>query len=241
MGNKEAYNQMLNQAKAISTETIQTPYMPVGIYLQEAEDLHRWAAKDKEQLMAAGLNETIFERLDTCAGALREAQSIWMEGLKSSEDAELLWKEESPKAFDFRDELLHTFRYAYRKEPSLLSNVASIAEGDDIPDMIQDLNDLSVLGLNHKEPLLKIGVTEEKLASAADLSAQMADIRAGANGDKYETNEKILVRNQMYTLLKECVDEIRDCGKFVFWKDKNRLTGYRSQYNKTQNNKYKED
>ncbi len=46
--------------------------------------------------------------------------------MKSKREAEQLWKEESPRAFEFRDELLHTFCYAYRKIPSFLAIVATI-------------------------------------------------------------------------------------------------------------------
>ncbi len=237
MGNKESYDQMLEEAKTLAPDQIQTPYMPVGIYIQEAEDLNKWALKDKDKLTATGLPETIFNQLETCAGALREAQSIWAEELKSKQEAEEKWSLESPNAFEFRNELLHTFRYAYRKQPSLLTNVAAIAEGNDIPDMIQDLNDLAVLGRNNLELLGNIGFQEEKLATASELSAYLADLRAEVNGDKYNNNEDMEIRNSMYTLLKECVDEIRACGKFVFWKDPKRIIGYRSQYNRNINKK----
>ncbi len=238
MGNKESYDQMLEAAKSLTQDQIKKPLIPVGTYIQEAEDLFIWSTKDKEQLMSAGITESVFENLNTCAGALRHAQSLWSEEKKSRQEAEQQWEDESPKAFDFRDELVHAFRYAFRKSPALLANVSAIAEGDDIADMIQDLNDLAVLGQHNIEPLKLIGFAEDKLGTAADLSARLADIRAQANGDKYENNEKLDIRNRIYSLLKESVDEIKDCGKFLFWKDKSRLVGYRSQYTKLVNKRY---
>ncbi|MEQ8471570.1 MAG: hypothetical protein RIC35_10305 [Marinoscillum sp.] len=37
-------------------------------------------------------------------------------------------------------------------------------------------------------------------------------------------------RDKAYTFLKRAVDEIREAGKYVFWKDPKRLQGYRSLY-----------
>ncbi|TLX73736.1 hypothetical protein E9993_14860 [Labilibacter sediminis] len=232
MSNTEDYAAMLEEAKSISSENIKIPYMPVGIYAQEAEDLYYWSTKDKDQLLAVGLSETVYSELPVCAGALREAQSIWMEDLKTRQEAEEEWAQQSPMAFDFRDMLVHTYRYAYRNDVTLLNNVAAIAQGDDITDMIQDLNDLAVLGRKNPEPLLTVGLTVESFDKAASLSDEMADLRGRANGDKYDGNENKIIRDQMYTLLKRKVDEIRDCGKFVFWKDKARLKGYYSNYNR---------
>ncbi len=236
MTNEEFYVQLLPEAKLLKEESIKTPYMPVGVYLQEAEDLRRWALKDKNQLVSAGLSETIFDDINVAAGAVREAQSIWMEDLKARKDAEQQWTEEAPKAFDLRDQLVHTFRYAYREQADILERVQSIAEGSGYADMIQDLNDLAVLGRRNPEPLLQINCDIAILDESAQLSATMADIRAMANGEKRDVNESLHLRNAMYTLLKQKVDRIRDCGKYLFWRNEKRLIGYTSEYNRKQNN-----
>jgi len=235
MENKQSYDQMLEAAQNLSQDQIKTPVIPVGTYIQEAEDLSIWSAKDKDKLMAAGIPEITFVNLNILAGALRYSQSIWSEEMKCRQEAEQLWKEEAPLAFEFRNNLLHSFRYAYRNSPSLMANVAAIAQGSDIADMIQDLNDLAVLGQNNIEPLKTIGFTEDKLGTAAELSSKMATLRARANGDKYENNPALEIRNRFYTLLKQNVDEIRNCGKYLFWKDSSRLVGYISQYKKKKN------
>jgi len=236
MSNEDFYAQLLPEANSLKEETIKTPYMPVGVYLQESEDLHRWARKDKARLVSAGLPETLFDEINAAAGALREAQSIWMEDLRARKDAEQQWAEESPKAFDLRDELVHTFRYTYREQPDILERVQSIAEGAGYADMIQDLNDLAVLGRRNPEPLEQINCDIAILEESAELSATMADIRAMANGEKRDVNESLHLRNAMYTILKQKVDRIRDCGKYLFWRNEKRLIGYTSQYNRKRNN-----
>ena len=239
MGNKESYDQMLEEAKALNSNKLKKFSIPIEAFLQEAEDLHIWSLHDKDELIAAGLPETIFDRLSICTGALREAESIWNEDDKIKNEAEKKWSDDKPKGFLFRDDLLKSFRYAFRNEPTLLNSVADISKGSNIPNMIQDLNDLAVLGRNNLEPLLKIGFEEEKLAIAADMSIQLADLRAIVNGDKYNPRFNREIRDAMYTLLKQCVNEINECGKFVFRNDPIRLKGYSSQYTRNLYNKYK--
>lgn len=235
MSNKTDYLEKLEKAKALDLNEIKTPYMPMGIFLQEAEDLHHTALKDKEALMAAGLAEDVINDLNITAGATREAQSIWMQNLQTRKDAEQRWKDESPAAFDLRDQLLHTFRYAFRASDDLLSRLTEIEEGGSNADMIQDLNDLAVMGLNNPEALAAINFDPTLNDKAAKLSADMADLLAMANGDKNEDNESLNMRNRMYTLLKNLVDEVRQCGKYVFWRDEKRLKLYASRHNRMTN------
>ncbi len=231
MSNAEHYQAKLAEALALESSAIKTPYMPIGIFLQESEDLRYWAIKDKEALLAAGLDENILDNLDVTIGATREAQSIWMENLKTRKDAEQRWKDESPAAFNLRDEMIHAFRYAYSQFDDLLVQLNTINEGGGSADMIQDLNDLAVMGRSNPEPLQRINYDMTKIERAAQLSEEMAELRAMANGDKQEDNEALTIRNQMYTLLKQLVDEIRACGKYLFWRDENRLKGYVSKFN----------
>lgn len=229
------YQAMLEAANALDAAAVKTPYYPVSVYIQEAEDLFHWAQADKAELEAAGLPNTLIDAIPTGAGALREAQSIWMRELKTIEDGERLWKERGPLAYDFRDELLHSFRYAFREREDLLSRVSDIAEGNGAADLVQDLNDLSVLGKDNQDLLTAIGFDLARLDEAATLSDELATIVAQANGDKSSDNPSKLVRDRMYTLLKEKVDMVRDCGKYVFWKNDSRAKGYISDYLKRRN------
>jgi len=40
----------------------------------------------------------------------------------------------------------------------------------------------------------------------------------------------MIIRDQAFTYLKLAVDEIRECGKFAFWRNPDRLKGYISKY-----------
>ncbi|MGQ1787102.1 hypothetical protein [Saccharicrinis sp. GN24d3] len=232
MTNFSDYEVVLPEVQAILPEDIKTPRMPIGIYAQEAEDLYQWSLKDKAKLMSAGIPETHFEHLNRIAGGLRYSQSQWAGQQKDREDAEEQWANKSPGAYDLRNSTSHALRYAYRNNTDLLESVRAIDEGTGDADMIQDLSDIAVLGRANPEPLQVINFDMTLLDQCEETSGTMADIRAMANGEKFETKESLRIRNQMYTLLKKYVDDIRDAGKYVFWRDESRLKGYRSHYNR---------
>ena len=231
MSNKDDFAAKKAEAQAITGDDVQVPYMPVGVYAQEAEDLAHWAKGDKEQLIAVGLSEELLNEIPTRAGALREAQSRWMEEMRDRDEAEREWNEKSPDAYEYRDDMLATMRYAFRNDESLLSKVSRIADGYGHADMIQDLNDAAVLMRENSELIKAIGKDETFWEKGAQFSDEMSDLRARANGEKYEDNHSKFLRDQMYTLLKQAVDEVKECGKYVFRKDENRLKGYYSRYN----------
>lgn len=58
------------------------------------------------------------------AGAGREAQSIWNKDFRSQKEAQKEWKLLSPDAYEFRNDLLASMRFGFRKEPVLLGLVS---------------------------------------------------------------------------------------------------------------------
>ena len=235
MPSSNDYMQLLPEIMAIQTEKVVTPNMPVNVYVQEAENLGHWCSDDREKLAGAGLDVTLIDVLPIRAGACREAQSLWVKERNMRKEAEALWKDESPAAFDLRNHLVHAFRYAFRKDAGLLSRVDEIAEGDTNSDMIQDLNDLSVLGKANMDKVTRVGIAPEMLDNAANVADRMGDILGAANGERQEGNSTLVIRDKAYTLLKQAVDEIRECARFVFWRNPERLKGYSSAYWQTRN------
>jgi hypothetical protein len=216
--------------QAIAKEDVKYPSMPVDTYIQEARYLHKWCLPDKNPLKAAGLDWKLVDDLPVRADAATEAQSIWHDVMFGREEAQKKWAALSPAGYELRDEILHFMRYAYRDMPDMSTRVESVAEGSSDSDMIQDLNDLAVIGRENLEPLVAVGFDPKKLEEAASKSKELGSLRADASVDKAADQEKKLVRDQAYTHLKEAVDTIRQCGQFVFWKDQDRVKGYASDY-----------
>ena len=230
---KENFEAKQATLEAIPAADVKQPNLPIDVFLQEAEDLVVWAVDDKEALEAKGLVWTAtVEDIPARAGALRYAQAVWMKERYSQEEAIRQWKEQSPQAYQFRDDLLADFRFAYRKNPELISRVRAIAEGRGDADMIQDLSDISVLGKANPTPLEAINYDMTVLDQAETMSGDLADVLALANGSRMESSKAKETRDKAYTHLKETVDEVRDFGKYVFRKEPQRYQGYISRYRK---------
>ena len=242
---KNDYDSVIAELSAIAPEEVKKPSIPVSVYIQEAEDQKVWAEDDKAVLINHGLDWKFVEVIPIRAGALREAESHWKKVSRSQDEAEDIWLEKAPGAFELRDSLLSAFRYAFRKDGALLAKVALIANGNTREDMIQDLNDLAVIGQDNSSSLRAIKFDLTKLTLAASTSDEMAELLAGAKSETGSVPEELEIRNKAYTLLKEAVDEVRACGKYAFAGNESRLKGYRSEflhkYNSKRSNETTED
>ncbi|WP_346863281.1 hypothetical protein [uncultured Draconibacterium sp.] len=230
MANSEDYLAKLETIKAIPDEETLVPNLPMDNYLQSCENLYHWALDDLPKLTVVGLKKSMIDDLPVRTGAARYAQSVWNKDYNSQQEAQKRWTEEAPAAYELRDMLLRTFRYAYRKDEALLNRVRAIAEGEGNDDLVQDLSDLSVLGKENPDPLTAMGFDLALLDTAESESDAKATLLAEANGDKAIQNESKVIRDKAYTHLKELADEIREAGKYLFFKDKTRYKGYTLSY-----------
>ncbi len=230
MSSNTDYLELLDEIQAIVPEKTIIPTMPVDVFVQEAEDLYHWCQDDQVALTRAGLDWMTVESLPVRTGACRESQSRWNKERNTRQQDEQAWKEQSPLAFELRDRMLHSLRYAFRNDEVLLSRVEDIALGDSNADMVQDLNDLSVLGKANLDLLAAIGFDAALLDEAALTSDLMGDLLGATNGERKKDSEAMMIRDKAFTYLKAPMDEIRNCGKYVFWKNPDRLEGYISNY-----------
>lgn len=224
------YNELLPLITAIKPADVLTPNMPIDVFVQEAENLYHWCKDDQQALTQTGLDWNLAISLPGRSGACREAQSLWIKERNTRQQAEQDWKDQAPAAFDLRDQLIHTFRFAFRKFEGLIARVDEIAQGDTNSDMVQDLNDLSVLGKANPDLLTAISFDMPLLDTAATVSDCMGDLLGATNGERKKDSEAMLIRDKAFTYLKLAVDEIRECGKFAFWRNPDRLKGYVSEF-----------
>jgi len=236
MNMNEDYNVQIESIKKITDDQIKMPgKIPIGVYIQEADYLYTWCQDDKEKLMEKGLNWTIVEDMRSRCGALREAESIWNRVKFSRSQEEITWFNEATSGHDLKSELLHHFRYAFRKDSSLVLKVREISYSHTHAGMIQGLSDLYVLGINNRDLLRKINFDFNKLGLAAKKAEELNSMYAAAdNGGKYRCEIK-KIRDQAYTHLKDAVDYIRVYGRYVFFGNPDRLKGYRSDYRRMLN------
>lgn len=232
---QQDYETMQPVLAALEVAAVKPPNMPIDAFVQEAENLYHWSQQDREDLEHAGFDWSTVAELPVRAGACREAESRWITQRFTREDARKQWAVESVYAYDLRDELLHTLTYAYRNQADLLGRVQEIRDGNGHADMVQDLNDLAVLGRANLEPLAAINFTLTRLDEAATLAKSMGNLYGQVNSEQYV--EVLDMRNRAYTALYYSVRALRDCGQYVFWRDEERVQGYRSAYVRKLNRK----
>ena len=231
MGNLEYYEKKLGIIRAIDESRIKRPHhIPVEVYIQEADFLYLWALEDKEALTAAGLDWKLVEDLPIRCGALIEAEARWQTQRNTRKKSSLEWEKKYPIAHDLRKRLLTGFRFAFREHPTLMATVSNISKGKRHSKMIQDLNDLGVLGHANHQLLQSIDFDMSLLDKAAPIAKEMAGLLADTTRDRLEPGTAKIIRDQAYSHLKEAVDKIRSYGQYVFRQNKDRAPGYRSQY-----------
>lgn len=231
MSTLQDYEKKLPVLSSLEDDQIRAPHhIPVDVYVQEAENLHHWCQTDRQELTSRGLDWELVEDIPVRCGALREAESLWMAERFTREEAAREWMEASPLAYGLRDEILHQLRFAFRSDGILTEKIRTIADGSGHADMIQDLNDLCVLGKEQSEHLARINFDMSLLDQAAQVGDRMAGLLAAATGERVEANAVKKIRDQAYTHLKEAVDELYAYGQFLFRHRDDRLRGYRSRY-----------
>ncbi len=231
MGNQEDYENKIDLLKAIEESRVKRPHnVPVGAYLQEADNLYIWALDDREALTAAGLSWEFVEDLPVRRGALAHAEAIWQSQWKAEKESAREWAERSPLAYELRYRMLKDFRFAFRNDPDLTKLVGRIGKGRTHANMLQGLNDLCALGEAHTSLLEAINFDLSLLDRADREAYEMADLLARATRDRLEHNEGKEIRDRAYTHLKEAMDEVRVHGQFVFRENKERFWGYGSQH-----------
>lgn len=238
MTDEHAYESLLDKVNAVEQGDVKALNMPADVFIHEALRLREWAGEDRAELETGGLAWETVEDLSVRAAALRHAQGLWVSERFQNEEAQKIWAESSPEAYDLRNSLLHTYRFAFRKRPDLLRVVDMIAEGSGHVDMIQDLADLAVAGRRSMALLEAVGMDLALLDRCESLSGELGKIYAEARNDRASYRQAKRVRDIIATLLKESVDEIREYGQYVFWRNDQRRKGYISEYHQQANRSF---
>ena len=214
------------QIEGVPLEEIKLPNQPIDDFAASTETLAVEAAEDRDELAAAGMDITIIDEVPPLSGALRYCQALWMSEYRAQQQAQKQWNEQSPKAYELRDGLLHHFSFAYRDDEEIKKKVMRIREGGSHADMVQDLVELAVLGQKYPDQLQSINFDVAQLEQARTLSKTMAELLAASNGAEDESNETKIRRDKAYTLLADKVSTIRKYGRYVFWKDDDKRGRY---------------
>lgn len=223
---------LLDKIESIPDKQIITPTIPIAIYLQEAENLAAWAMDDIDQLSKVGITSTQIEDVKERIEACRLLQTEWMKLKKIKPEKQALLEKSKQLAIEMRHELIFIYKYAFRNEEQALKDLKQIRKKNKTANLIRTLANLIRIGNTYPELLKKISFDFNQLDDARKLAYKLREQHSmfvASTPDKVKVKS---LRDQSYTYLKLLLDEIKNAGKYVFAKNKERLPGYYSMYYK---------
>lgn len=223
---------LLNTIQSISRDNIITPTVPIAIYLQEAENLAVWANDDLDQLSKVGISSAHIEDLKERIEACRIFQTEWIKLKNIKPTEQKLWEESRKLAIELRGELIFTYKYAFKDDKTALKEVKKIKKQNKTANLVATLHNLYRIGNKYPELLEKISFDFNQLKDLSQLAYKLKNQRSEFVAITPDKEKFKHLRNQSYTYLKHLIDEIKDAGKYVFAKNKERLQGYHSRYYK---------
>lgn len=230
---------LLDEINAIANKDTKYCYIPYEIYIYEAERLHTRATEDLTELSAINMPVDLIDKLLARTKAMNRAQLNWLEQSNRKKEAMQEWKAAEPEFKKLRTELIKYYQFAFRKDKNLLDKLEHIKKGNSYADLIMDLTNLSVLGKNNSDLLKEINFDLGLLDKATEESERMTKLRGRVGGRMYVKDEKLTIRNKAFTLLKECVDEIKSYGKFAFRDKPDIVKAYTSNYRREKQKEYR--
>lgn len=230
MSNRTDLVDSLPMLQALDPREVVSPTESVPVLAREAEALAAWIEPDVPELTRVGISSDTIESIPDRVGALREAESQWNAVRYTKDDAQRDYFSRAAEAFGLLESLYRHMRFAFRERPDLLGRIGEPVWAMNDDQKIQALNDLAVLGRENTEPVFRAGIEPEVLQEAADHSDALSRLRGHALGERIAGSAAKDVRDRAHTYLKKAVDDIRTAGKFLFWRDENRLRGYVSQH-----------
>lgn len=203
--------------------------MAADMYLQEAIDASIWAVPDKALFEALGFNWELVVEMPLYVTLAHKSESGWQSVRNThSAPASAEWDAKSPEVQALRKTAIKDMRYAYRKNPDLLSRLSSISEEGSNADMIHDLFDLATLGRANTTELVAMHFDLSRLDGLEATAVEMTDLLGHFTFDRRSINASKLFRDQCFELVAHAVSEIYAAGKQVNEKGTARYSGYES-------------
>ena len=202
------------------------PSRPVRTAQLEAERL--WAVAKPSRPKFVALEDFPAESFDVIPHlitALGEAETDWQRKRIAKRQKSLVVLRK--QAEDARQKVMVVGRYRLRKNAAAQLELDRIAEGDGLPDLIQDLLDLAdFIGSNMDVMTRDKNITE---ATPGQLRETAQALNKGED-DSEPALKAREHRNQVFVALDAALGEVRAAAGYLYDDDPKRLQPYRSQY-----------
>lgn len=222
---------LLPVLNALALADIIEPNTPMAVALQEAHDLNAaiQAGDTWDRLLQVGVPPSALDALPVAVAATRQAQSQWV--VQRDRGKPQAQRDREQAGIELRAELVAACRWNLRSDPGALAVIDQIVQGEGIPDLVQDLLDLSALILQQEaafdgdETFDAAAQAEAARSSASEITAGLSESRT--QGD-HETAKQL--RDRAYSHLAKLVADVREAGRYAFRKEPQRAAVFGSAY-----------
>lgn len=233
--------QLLTNIQNIALKDIITPTIPIAIYLQEIENIAVWATDDLTALNKVSITANHIEDLKDRINACRSFQTEWLKLKKIKPDVQKKWEEIKQAAIASRNELIFTYKYAFINDDLALHEVKKLNRKNTAAELVGTLLDLCRIGKKYRDLLEKISFDFSQLETTKNLARKTQLTRSEYIVSTPEKDNIKTLRDKSYTHLKHLADDVKNAGKFIFAKNKERLKGYEIAYYKKKKAHLKEN
>lgn len=203
------------------------PGMPVAAALAEAEEVAAAAARHGARLLDVPFDHDLLATLPARIAALRDADSRWRIVRSRRLPRELA--KLRGEATELKRDVLAAARFFLRADDEALDELAAIAEGDSLAELVRDLRALAAFLHDHGEQLPLLGYPlgpEGAAARAEELARALA--RDASNEHVDEAAALALAhRNRVFALVDEAVREVRAAARYALRGDPEALAAFR--------------
>ncbi|HEX2955980.1 MAG TPA: hypothetical protein VHO70_04085 [Chitinispirillaceae bacterium] len=216
-------------ASSIPEKLILEPTIPIGVYVQEACNIHLFIQDDRDLIVPKGMNWNIVEELPRRIEFLQTCETLWWKARFSPSPAVREFQKVKELATATASELLRDFEFLADDHENIATAVRNIKKGSGDLDLTFDIKALCLLCENQKDKLAAIGSNPQLLIDINYCNEIFPQRLVEYELD--QTYSKTLrKRNCAYTLLLVAIEEIRRCARHAFWNNKKHLQGYQSEY-----------
>jgi hypothetical protein len=197
----------------IEPDSLFEPKVQLSLVVDDARELQEILERPavRERLRGVGVRDTAFDELGTSIAALVECERRWCE----ARDAEKTERQAQAEALGYalRDEMVAACRF-HLEGVEVLELLARVTDGENPRDLVQDLRELSMFLRDHTESFAA-DVTFEPLVCSEE-AGELAGAIAVDHEPDAAALEQLELRDRAFTVLCECVQQLRQAGAYAF-------------------------
>jgi hypothetical protein len=206
-----------------------SPSIPVARLIQEANDLYLFCKNDRKELIGEGIDWDEVEKLPELLNECSDAEVEYQVYRKNAGSEIVKLKKLVLRCRKLRTTIAEKLRSAVSRAGNFMT-VPSYRKSWSRAELVQDLNDLAVIGKDIKHMFNHTGFDLTLLDLAADLSVELSEKIIDVIISKPSKSRQKTFRDKTMQELLSLIVQIRKTGKSAFFDNPLRRKAYACEY-----------